>query len=59
MRSICKSEWFKCQFCIEKCKNIAYLSRAAAPASIDWRNNYVKAIKNQGNCGSCWEFASV
>jgi len=31
-------------------------------ATVDWRNNggnFISPIKNQGNCGSCWAFASV
>lgn len=28
------------------------------PESVDWRNspNVVSAVKDQGNCGSCWAF---
>jgi hypothetical protein len=32
------------------------------PVSLDWRNhggNFVTPVRNQGYCGSCWDFAAV
>jgi len=38
----------------------AQIENVEAPASKDWRDeNVVNAIKDQGQCGSCWAFGTV